>query len=437
MERKKISLPRGTSDILPAESFLWQGIESKSREIFCNYNYKEIRTPIFEDTSLFKRTLGQASDVVNKQLLELVSQRASEGDPLALSGLALRPEGTASVVRSYIENNLDRKELISKFYYIGPMFRGERPQKGRLRQFNQIGAEMIGPGAIQPYQDAEMIALAVNLLKAFGLSNFKLKINSLGNPKDKEKLAKVLYEKLQPYINDLSEYSQQRFERNVFRILDSKEQADKDILKKIELDYSFLSEESRVNYEQVKEALTMIGIDFEEDINLVRGLDYYNYTVFEISDDSLGSQNALGAGGRYNNLVGFLGGEKKLDIGGIGFSLGVERIILGMDKSEECSGSGLDVYFVSLDEDAYKKSFELMNKMREKGISCEMNYSLSSMKSQMRSADKSGALSVIVLGEEELKTCQIVVKSMRADTNINNENITQCLSECGFTIRKD
>jgi histidyl-tRNA synthetase len=317
------------------------------------------------------------------------------------------------------------------------MFRGERPQKGRLRQFNQIGAEMIGPGANQPYQDAEMIALAVNLLKSFGLTNFKLKINSLGNPEDKENLAKLLREKLQPYIGELSEYSQQRFERNVFRILDSKDENDKEILKKIDLDYSFLSKESQQNYAQVKEALTAIGIDFEEDINLVRGLDYYNYTVFEISDDSLGSQNALGAGGRYNNLVGFLGGDKKADIGGIGFSLGVERIILGMNKCEGCSGEALDVFFVPLDEAAYKKAFELMSKMREKGISTDMNYSLSSMKSQMRSADKSGALSVIVLGDEEIKTQKVALKNMRPDVVINNEDIIQCLSECGFESRKD
>ncbi|HNV23505.1 MAG TPA: histidine--tRNA ligase [Candidatus Omnitrophota bacterium] len=433
----KYSLPRGTADILPIESPLWQEIESKARQICHLYNFKEIRTPIFEETALFKRSLGQTSDVVNKQLLELASQRITADDPIELAGLALRPEGTASVVRSYIENNIDRQEMISKFYYIGPMFRGERPQKGRLRQFHQIGAETIGPGATQPYLDVETIALAINLLKSFGLKDFKLKINTLGNLEDKENFSKILREKLKSYLIDLSEYSKSRYERNVFRILDSKEESDKEIIKKIKLDYSFLSSESQRKYDIVKSALKDIGIKFEEDICLVRGLDYYNYTVFEITDDSLGSQNALGAGGRYNNLVGSLGGESRIDIGGVGFSLGIERILLALQANSENYRPKLDVYLAPLDDKSYKEAFQVLNSLRKKGISCEMNYLQQSLKNQMRAADKSGALGAIIFGEEELKTRQVVLKIMRNEEIKSEPEIIQVLADLNFQCRKD
>jgi len=240
---EKISVPRGTADILPADISDWQELEEKARQIFKSYNYKEIRTPIFEETTLFKRSLGQSSDVVNKQLLELSSQRSAESDSVELSGLALRPEGTASIVRSYIQNSIDKKESISKLFYMGPMFRGERPQKGRLRQFNQIGAEVIGPDASSPYVDAELIALSVNLIRSFGVSNFELKINTLGSSEDKEKFSKLLRSKLESSRNKLCDDCKSRFERNVFRILDCKNKDCKEIVKNEKIDSSCLSEE--------------------------------------------------------------------------------------------------------------------------------------------------------------------------------------------------
>jgi len=405
---KKFSVPRGTSDILPADSLQWQKLEAVSRQVLTIYHYQEIRTPIFEESELFARSMGQTSDVVNKQMLSLAAQKSDDKEALTLSGLSLRPENTASVVRSYIENSLDRKEQLSKLFYIGPMFRGERPQKGRLRQFHQIGAEAIGPQSAHPLLDAEMIALSVHILKALGLKNFKCVINTLGTAKDKDNFSKYLKKSLKPHASNLSEYSQLRLERNVFRILDSKDNKDQKILKEIQIGSDHLADESRTYYENVKAALVNLDVAFEESPYLVRGLDYYTHTVFEISDDSLGSQNALGAGGRYSHLVEQLGGPK---VDAVGFALGIERILLASgESSENCIP--LDVFLVALNEDALAKGFHFVNQIRQSGISCDMSYKLGSVKSQMRQANKYQAKKVILLGEEEIKNETVMLKDM-------------------------
>ena len=394
---KKILLPRGTSDILPSQIPLWQHVEDSARDILKNYNYREIRTPFFEETELFARSMGQTSDVVQKQMLNVGSD------------LSLRPENTASVVRAYIQHSLDRKESLSKLFYIGPMFRGERPQKGRLRQFHQIGVEAIGPGTSSPYLDAEVMALSVNILKAFGLNNFRLKINTLGSSEDKNGFSKMLRQKFQSQIKNFCEDCQSRYERNVFRILDCKHKACRAIVNKQEIDHSYLSDESATYYAQVKIALDGLGIVFEESLNLVRGLDYYTHTVFEISDASLGSQDALGAGGRYNNLVSQLGGPQ---VDAIGFALGIERILLAMPQEKEILEPKLTIFVIALEEESFGTAFSLVNTLRQNGIASDISYKISSAKSQMRAANKSGARYVVLLGADELKNNVVTLKDM-------------------------
>lgn len=406
---KKFSAPRGTTDILPAEMSLWQDVQDTARQIFTNYNYKEIQTPVFEETELFARSMGKTSDVVQKQMLNLQSQKKSDAGDIHVGELSLRPEGTASVVRSYIENGLDRKENISKFFYIGPMFRGERPQKGRLRQFHQIGVEVIGPGASHPYLDAEVIALNVGLLKAFGLKDFELKINTLGSPEDKKSFSKSLRKLLDPKISKLCPDCQKRFERNVFRILDCKNKTCREIVDSLKIGDSYLSEESRSYFAQVKEALDGLGVKYRVCHDLVRGLDYYTHTVFEITGSSLGSQDALSAGGRYNHLVAQLGGP---EVPATGFALGIERTLLAMGKSQESTVTSPSAYIVGLDERSFKKGFEILNILRSMDIPSDMSFRISSMKSQMRLADKTGARCVIILGESELEKECVSLKDM-------------------------
>jgi histidyl-tRNA synthetase len=410
---KKFSVPRGAADILPAEIPLWQDIEAKTRQIFAKYNYREIRTPIFEETELFARSIGKTSDVVQKQMLNLQPQKKSDAVDIHVGELSLRPEGTASVVRAYIENSLDRKEGISKFFYIGPMFRGERPQKGRLRQFHQIGVEVIGSGAVHPYLDAEVIALNVSLLKAFGLQDFELKINTLGSLKDKENFSKSLRKLIDPKISDLCADCRQRFERNVFRILDCKNKACREVVHGLRLNAPHLSEESRTHFDQVKEALDSLGVKYTACYDLVRGLDYYTHTIFEITVSSLGSQDAVSAGGRYNHLVSQLGGP---EVPAIGFALGIERAILAMAKSQQLTTRRPSTYIIALDERSFKRAFQILNILRGNGVSSDMSYRISSMKSQMRLANKIGARAVIVMGEAELEKEFVSLKDMETGT---------------------
>ncbi len=427
------SIPRGTSDILPAMIPSWNHIETKAKEVLAIYGFSEIRTPIYEDINLFKRSMGQTSDVVNKQLLEILNSPAwvpmsqKEADQyqaqgllktfdaaksaglLSEGGLALRPEGTASVVRSYIENRLDAKEGLSKLFYIGPMFRGERPQKGRLRQFHQIGVEAIGVDTVSPYLDAEVIGVGVRLLQEFGLSGFKLKINSLGTKEDKENFSKILRERLKVKLNDLCEDCRNRFDRNVFRVLDCKNPGCQEIVNSLEFDDSHLSAESKTYFAQVKEAVASLSIACEYDPKLVRGLDYYTHTVFEFIGGGLGSQNALGAGGRYNGLVSELGGPAA---DAVGLALGIERILLSLGDKDWAERK-LDSFMVTLGETAYKRAFVIADFIRKSNISCDMAHRPGgSMKSQMRLADKRQAKYVLILGEDEEKSHSVVVKDM-------------------------
>jgi histidyl-tRNA synthetase len=419
----KYSQPRGTNDILPFESRRWQDAELKARQLFALYGYGEIRTPFFEETGLFARSLGQTSEVVQKQMLNIAPQKDA-GDENSCQ-FSLRPEGTASVVRAYIEHNLDKNQAVTKLYYIAPMFRGERPQKGRLRQFHQMGVEAIGPKA-NPKLDVEIISLNVQLLQSLGLKDFKLKINSLGTFEDKEIFARFLREKLKDDIKKLPIEYQERYQKNIFRILDSKEQELKAIVDRLDLDQSYLSEESRVYFKNVQEGLRSLDISFDVAYHLVRGLDYYTHTVYEISHSSLGSQDAVSAGGRYDRLVSDLGGP---DVGAVGFALGVERVLLACGNGGTDIESSVDVFIVSLGEEAAQQAFLFLNRLRKAGIAADMSYLSGSMKSQMRSANKINARYVMILGENELKEKAVSVKEMNSGSQeiFPFENIERAL----------
>ncbi len=412
----KISSPRGTSDILPDQIAAWQALEQTARNLFKTYGYNEIRTPVFEDTGLFKRSLGETTEVVNKQLLEVKSQR--DGSASDDSSFALRPEGTAPVVRAYNQYDLGREEFLSKLFYIGPMFRGERPQKGRLRQFHQMGAEAIGRGANHPLLDAEVIALSVSLLRSLGLNDFKLKINSLGTAEDKQKFADWLRSELKDKMAHLSDACKDQYERNVFRLLDSKDEACKAVIQSIDIGTRHLSESGLKYFEEVKQGLDQLGVAYEVSSQLVRGLDYYTHTVFEISYAGLGAQDALGAGGRYNGLVEQLGGGDRRfpePIGAIGFALGMERILLALEAQGKVLGapSALDVFVVAGKPEFEKDTFALVSLLRQNGISADMDFGRGrAFKKQFEQAHKLHARFVLVLGEEEMRHAAVGVKNM-------------------------
>ncbi|MBI4308823.1 MAG: histidine--tRNA ligase [Candidatus Omnitrophica bacterium] len=416
---KKFAVPRGTSDILPDRVLLWERLETAARRVLKSYGCREIRTPMYEETALFKRSLGQTSDIVNKQLLALAAAKEE--------GYALRPEGTAAVVRSYLENSFDKNELLSKFFYIGPMFRGERPQKGRLRQFHQIGVEAIGIDGASAFLDAEILALAMHLLEEFGVQGPKLKINSLGSREDKEHISAWLRAELGKYKSDLCENCRSRFEGNVFRVLDCKNEFCKKVVRAVMGGQKGLplSESSLDYFKSVQNTLENLKINFEVSPYLVRGLDYYTHTVFEITAQGLGSQDAVGAGGRYDRLVHDLGGDGKTKFGGIGFALGIERIFLAAGDTAAPVQS-LDVFVVATQA---QDAFGLAQQLRRAGISADMGFSAASFKSQMNRANKLNARFALILGEEELKNKSAAVKNMQTSVQeiVALENIIEYL----------
>jgi histidyl-tRNA synthetase len=402
----------GTKDILPQESFSWQTVESIARRIFSFYNYQEIRTPVIEDASLFNRTLGATTEIVQKQMFLIHNQEDT---------YALRPEGTASIVRSYLENSLDKTCGFTKLYYIGPMFRLERPQKGRLRQFHHIGAEAIGSSFAS--LDIEIICLADQLLKSFGITGYKIKINSLGCPKDKQALSSDLKNNLQQSLPQLCEDCQLRAENNLLRILDCKNEDCQRIVKALNLKQNHLCPDCQEHFEEVKCGLNNLGISFQIETQLVRGLDYYNRTVFEITHSDLGSQDAIGAGGRYNNLVRELGGP---ELGAIGFAFGIERLLLVPNTLNQNPPKNL-VYLITLGEAAKSAGLKILNQLRSSGIPADMDYLNKSLKGAMRAANDAQATSVLILGEDELKKNTISIKDMLKGTQreVALENLTR------------
>ncbi len=402
----------GTKDILPDEVSSWQKIEITARKIFSLYNYQEIRTPIIEEAALFNRTLGATAEIVQKQMFLIHNQEDI---------YALRPEGTASIVRSYLENNLDKESGFIKLYYLGPMFRLERPQKGRLRQFHHIGCEVIG--SAEPALDVEVISLAEQLLKNFGITGYKIKINSLGCTKDKQALSLALKEKLQKKSSQLCFDCQQRLKNNVLRVLDCKNETCQKIVKELYPSDNHLCPECLAHFGKVKNELNNLDIAFEITPQLVRGLDYYNRTVFEITHSNLGSQDAIGAGGRYSNLVKELGGQ---DLEGIGFAFGVERLLLAKNSVMQKPQKKL-VYLITLGQAAKSRGLKILNQLRSAEIPCDTDYLSKSLKGAMRAANDAEASVVLILGDDELKKNIISVKDMSNSTQreIPIENITK------------
>ncbi|MFH0763090.1 MAG: histidine--tRNA ligase [Candidatus Omnitrophota bacterium] len=387
----------GTRDVLPEEALDWQELEEASREIFSLYNYKEIRTPLIENASLFNRSLGEGTEIVQKQMF-LVKNKEEL--------YALRPEGTASIVRAYIENSLDKTAKFRKFYYFGPMFRLERPQKGRLRQFHHIGCEAVGSASAD--LDVEVIALAEGLLKAFAIKDYKIKINSLGSSSDKKELIALLSKRLKSQLSNLCADCKVRFKNNILRILDCKNDACIKITSGLDITDSYLCPQSREHFSRVKEGLTALKINYEVAPYLVRGLDYYTHTVFEIVHKELGAQDALGAGGRYDNLVKELGGP---DLGAIGFAFGVERLLLVRNPQPTAHKKDL-FYLITLGEEAKIEGLKLLEELRREGISCDADYESKSLKGAMRAANDLNAGKVLIIGENELNKGTVTLKDM-------------------------
>ena len=403
---------KGTKDLLPNAMLNIQDIE-RHLNIFMNiHGYGEIRTPIFESTELFSRSVGEHTDIVNKEMYTWVDQNTQS--------LTLRPEMTASVVRSYIQKQLWKTEPISKFYYIGPSFRRERPQKGRLRQFHQFGIEAIG--SPNPEQDAEIISMAYNIYKMFGIDNLEIKINSLGSGDIRKKYGNDLKESLMAFKNDFNESELIRLEKNPLRILDSKNKNTKKIVQENAPNiFDYISNEDNQHFNDVTNILDELKITYTHDQKLVRGLDYYTKTVFEVTSSDLGAQDALCGGGRYNNLVQELGGE---NIPAIGFAAGIERLVLAMNL-ESNRTINTDIYIINIEKKYAAKAMQLADLLRkELGIAVYIDSLRRSIKSQMRHANKMNAKFTIILDSENLNEDKIFIKNMNDNTQesilINN-----------------
>jgi len=411
-----IQIPRGTQDILPGEVEKWQFIENKARELCERFQYREIRTPIFEHTELFTRGVGETTDVVQKEMYTFTDR----GD----RSLTLRPEGTAAAVRSFVEHKMygDPNQPV-KLYYMGPMFRYERPQAGRFRQFVQFGVEALG--SQDPAIDAEVIALAMSIYNSLGLKKLKLIINSLGDKESRLAHRSALIQHFEPRIGEFCRDCQSRLEKNPMRILDCKQDRDHELMKSAPSIIEYLNDESKGYFEKVQQYLTDLAIPFTVDPNLVRGLDYYNHTAFEIMSDAegFGAITTLCGGGRYNGLTQEIGGP---ETPGIGFAFSIERFIAAL-KAEAVElpvNKGIDCYLVSLGEEAKDYTVGLLQRLRLAGFSAERDYLDRKIKAQMKAADRLNAKFVAILGENELKENRILVKRMETgdqwEMNVEN-----------------
>jgi len=411
----KLQKPKGTQDILPQESAKWQYVEDFARKTFKKYNYGEIRTPIFEHYEVISRSVGDTTDIVTKEMYDFYDK----GD----RHITLRPEGTAPVVRSYVENKLFAPEVQKpvKVYYMGSMFRYERPQAGRLREFHQIGAECFGSS--NPATDVEMIAMAAQFFKDIGITNVSLELNSLGNPESRAAYRQALIDYLTPLKPSLSADSQRRLEENPLRVLDSKEPEDKAAVEGAPSILDYLDEESSAYFAAVRSMLEILQIPYVINTNMVRGLDYYNHTIFEFTTEVAGSQLTICAGGRYDGLVAYFGGP---ETPGVGFGMGLERLLLVLDKQgvELPIETALDVYVAVLGTGANGRALELVQALRAQGFAAERDYLDRKLKAQFKSADIFKAKTLITLGESEVESGQVTVKN-----NHNREEITVSLDQ--------
>lgn len=401
-----INKPKGTYDVLPEEVKSWTKLESTIRKICQIFNYREIRTPIFESSQAFHRDANDTSDMVTKETYDFKDRSDRP--------ITLRPEGTAGTVRAYIENKLYALNPVEKLFYMGPMFRYERPQKGRTRQFSQFGVEALGSNA--PSIDAEVIALGATLIKALGLTNVKVKINTLGDAESRQAYKKVLVEYFKNYTDELCSDCINRLEKNPLRILDCKVDKDKEFFKNAPKINDYLSEASKEHFNQVLKSLKDMNIAYEVDPSLVRGLDYYSHTVFELEVDipEFGAQNVIGAGGRYDTLVKDLGGP---DTPGVGMAFGLERLLLACEYAGKklATPDFLHVYFIALGQKAKEAVLKEMQVCRLGGLYCDMDHLGRGLKAQFKAADSNRAMFTCILGDNELAENKINIKDNTTD----------------------
>ena len=394
---------KGTHDILPEQSIHWQELENQIHKTANLYGYGEIRTPIIENAALFNRGVGQETDIVSKEMYSWNDRDKSI--------ISLRPEMTAPVVRSYIQHNLGSNSLLQRLYYIGPSFRRERPQKGRQRQFHQFGVEAIGSN--NPEQDAEVISLGWSILKSFGIDTIELKISSIGSHSCRTNFRAELISYLSPFIRELSEISQRRLEKNPLRILDTKNEQEKQILKSAPKIEEFYTEEDKNYFLKVQQCIRDLKIPYKIDPLLVRGLDYYTQTTFEISSKDLGAQDALLGGGRYDGLIKVLGGR---DTPAVGFAAGMERVLIAAEKRKIINNKILCVYAICTHDDSLGRLQKSSEELRSLGIKVICETLRRSMRAQMREANKCGADFAIIIGEEEFVNETIQVKNLSKGT---------------------
>ena len=393
--------PRGTKDILPDTVGQWTYVEEKIRDLCARYGYKEIRTPMFEHTELFHRGIGEGTDVVDKEMYTFTDR----GD----RSITLRPENTASAVRAYLQNKLYGDSSLTKLFYIGSMFRYDRPQAGRMREFHQFGVEALGES--NPAVDAEIIMLAMDLLGGLGLKDLKLSLNSVGCPKCRPVYRKVLQDFFRDKLEDLCDDCKDRFERSPLRILDCKADADKSYMADAPKITDCLCEECQDHFHKVQHFLTEAGVEFELDARLVRGLDYYTKTAFEIKYPPLGAQSAVAGGGRYDGLIEEIGGNPTP---AVGFATGLERVLLALEKQNLLPemDTKTDAFVVALGEEAQGAAFKLLTKLRQAGLKAGMDYAGRSMKAQMKQANKANARFALIIGEDEVKEACVQLKDM-------------------------
>lgn len=414
----RMPAPRGTSDILPAEARRWAALESAMRDVSSLYGYGEIRTPVFEHTELFARGIGEGTDVVEKEMYTFLDRGERS--------LTLRPEGTAGAVRAYMEHRLDAEAQPIKLFYMGPMFRYERPQAGRARQFHQLGVECIG--TMDPAADVEVIVLLVALFRRLGLSEFELHLNSIGCPDCRPAYVEKLKAALQPVRESLCRSCQERYERNTLRILDCKRETCRELTKDAPMMLDSLCDGCNEHFGRVRQHLDDLGQAYTINARLVRGLDYYTRTVFEFLSPHLGAQDALGGGGRYDGLVETLGGPPTP---AVGFAAGMERILLATAAGEDAVVPSLDAFVATLGEAGRKAGIKLAERLRSDGLRTELDYMDRSLRAQLRQANRLGARAVLILGDDEAAAGVAKLRDMQSgdERAVGNDEVVQLVRE--------
>ncbi len=413
---------KGVHDILPDQSWQWRKIETALHNFMQKYGYQEIRTPAFEKTKLFSRSIGEETDIVSKEMYSWTDQGGEE--------LTLKPELTAPVVRAYIQHNLGNQSSVNRLYYMDALFRRERPQKGRTRQFHQFGAEVFG--SEHPEADAEIIAISYNFFKTLSLNNLTLTLNSVGSEECRHNFRNELRNYLQPFLSDLTEISQNRFKKNPLRILDTKIEYEKDIIKKAPGIDKFLTSADRSHFQEVKSQLSTLSIPFTINPLMVRGLDYYTRTTYEITSNALGAQDALCGGGRYDKLVETLGGKPTP---AVGFAAGIERLLLALDsKTSSLNVEPIQIYIIGMVKETRSVCLILAQELRDQGFSVSSDLLRRSLKSMLREANRNRVKIAIIIGDDELANNTVQVKDLETSeqTTIEKNKLIKYLTDLDY-----